>query len=125
MKCSNCYIQKKCISHISYFMGVDEVTGKEYDDMEKKCQDFIDKDKIKKIPCKVGDTAYVVEVHNDGVKRMTTMKVGRIVPFGSVSSGEVWNMYLVTDKTYSYKSFYDIGHTVFFDWDSAIKALRS
>ena len=57
------------------------------------------------------------------------MIVKNICQYGSprmLKSGElsVWNIYAESDYTYMYKSFYDIGKTLFFTEKAAKEALK-
>lgn len=93
------------------------ITQKAKDAIKKAIED----EKLKKpkhsieleLPCDVGDTIYEVCKCDDGVYRMFPMTVGKILPYGGEYNGRVWNIYATSRYTYMYKSFYDIGDTVF------------
>lgn len=87
-------------------------------------EDLEEQGRLIELPCAVGDTVYVVEEDSDGVVRLTEMKIGNLCVCGSVYNGELWNMYLTTDYTYSYKTIYDIGRTVFMTKAEAEAALK-
>ena len=72
------------------------------------------------LPCKVGDTVYVVMAGKEIVK----MQVGNIYPYGFIVKGQLCNAYLVTHCTYICATFYDIGKTVFLTREQAEQALK-
>lgn len=59
MTCKDCIYEPKCILRISYFMGDDEITGKELADMGKRCKsfknkaDFVETIKVVEMLCKI------------------------------------------------------------------------
>ena len=57
------------------------------------------------------------------------MKITNICTFGSLYEGRVsepfvWNLYLNDEYNYAYKTFYDIGKTVFLTREEAEKKLE-
>ena len=53
MTCKDCILEPKCILRISYSMGDDEITGKEFTDIEKRCKSFKNKaDFVEVVRCK-------------------------------------------------------------------------
>lgn len=82
-----------------------------------------------KLPCRVGDTVWELCKCDDDVYRIFPMKVKQVVPYGSVRQIKgkkpiVWNLYAESDYTYMYKSFYEIGKTVFLTQVKAEVALE-
>ena len=47
--CKDCIYENKCISRISHFMDIDESTGKEITDIEKRCTDFKNKSDVAEV----------------------------------------------------------------------------
>ena len=43
MTCKDCLYHEKCYSRIAYCMDIDEGTGKEITDIEKRCESFKNK----------------------------------------------------------------------------------
>lgn len=73
---------------------------------------------LAKLPCAVGDTVWELCKCYDGKYRTFRMTVAIVVPYGSIrwvkgKEPTVWNVYATSGYTYMYKSFYDIGKTVF------------
>lgn len=68
---------------------------------------------LKRLPCKIRDVVYDLIMCDDGKYRIFEMKVCNISEFGSGYNGTLWNMYLEDDYTKAYRSFEDIGNTVF------------
>lgn len=104
-------------------------SGTYTDGVENDCKTFKERSKFVELPCKVGDTVYEVVTQDDSVKKIIEMKVGNIVPFGSIYHSKIcgnfiWNLYLHDDYSYSYKTFSDIGETVFLTREEAEQALR-
>lgn len=94
----------------------------EYEDLEEQGL-------LLKLQCKVGDTVWELCKCDDGIYRTFSMKVMQVVPYGSVrwvkgKEPTVWNVYAVSDYTDMYKSFYDIGKTIFLTHAAAEEALK-
>lgn len=95
----------------------------EYKDLEKQ-------GRLKRLPCLVGDTVWELCKCNDGKYRIFPMKVTKVVPYGSIIwiKGKipiVWNIYATSNDTDMYKSFYDLGKTVFLSEVEAEAALAN
>jgi|GEM_PF-384144 hypothetical protein len=76
-----------------------------------------------------GDIVWELCKCDDGEYRIFPMKVKQVVPYGSIRwvQGKepiVWNLYAESDCTYMYKSFYEIGKTVFLTQAEAEVALE-
>ena len=98
-----------------------------------KCAELLDLEErglLLKTPCKVGDTVYELVFCDDGEYRIFKMTVGSIYEYGSVrwikgTHPTVWNIFLTRDySTYSYKTFYDFGTTLFLTYEEAEKKLK-
>jgi hypothetical protein len=77
----------------------------------------------------LNDTVWELTRCDDGKWHVFPMIVKNICQYGSprkLKSGElsVWNIYAESDYTYMYKSFYDIGKTLFFTEKAAKEALK-
>lgn len=88
-----------------------------------------DKENGKLLSCKVGDTVWELCKRNDDTYRIFPMKVAKVVPYGAVrwikgKEPVIWNIYAVSDCTDMYKSFYDLGQTVFLTEPEAEAALK-
>lgn len=85
--------------------------------------------KLGKPICEKGDTVYELCKCDDGVYRIFPMVVKSVNEYGSVrfnkhsESYEVWNIYAEGDSTCMYKSFYDLGKTLFYKEEAAKEAL--
>ena len=90
----------------------------------ENCTYFKDKSLVFVLPCKKGDLVYELVLCDDGKYRIFDMRVGKVVPYGSLYNDDVWNLYLVGTYTYAYKSFYDFGKTVFLTREAAEQALK-
>ena len=94
------------------------------------CNKFKDKSRFVELPCKVGDTVYEIVEQSDGITRILKMTVGKVIPFGDYYKSSVeeysklWNLYLFDKYSYSYKSFYDFGKTVFLTKEEAEAKLK-
>lgn len=94
----------------------------EYEDLEED-------GKLLKLPCKPGDTVYELCKCDDGIYRIFSMQIKTVVAYGTPRLDKkgvptVWNIYAESDYTYMYKSFYDIGKTVFLTEKEALEALE-
>lgn len=98
-----------------------------------KCAELLDleeRDLLIKLPCKVGDTVYELVFCDDGQYRIFKMTVGSVCEYGSVRwvkgiHPTVWNIFLIRDySTYSYKTFYDFGTTLFLTYEEAKEKLK-
>lgn len=95
-------------------------------------QDFYalkEQGKLLKLPCKPGDTVYELCKFDDGIYRIFSMQIKTVVAYGTPRLDKkgvptVWNIYAESDYTYMYKSFYDIGKTVFLTEQEALEALE-
>lgn len=90
--------------------------------MEKlaRYEDLEELGMLQELPCKMGDTVYDV-VFTGEEYIVARMKVGNIVPHGSILNGKLWNCYLEDDYTYAYRTFNDFGKTVFLNEEEAKK----
>jgi hypothetical protein len=93
---------------------------KEYEDAEEQGL-------MLRLPCKVGDNVYEVCKCDDTYK-IFPMVVKDVSPYGTLrqcKSGDcVWNIYAESDYTYTYKSFYDLGKSVFLTKSEAEQNLK-
>lgn len=92
-------------------------------------EDLEEEGRLAKLPCKVGDTVWELCKCSDEKYRIFPMTVCRIVTFGSPrllkdNEIEVWNIYAESDYCKMYKSFYDIGKTVFLTREEAEAVLK-
>lgn len=95
----------------------------------KKYKDLDKQGLFLRLPCKVGDTVWELCNCNDNVYRVFPMKVANVIAYGSIREIKgkepvTWNIYAISDYTDMYKSFYDIGKTVFLTKEEAEEALR-
>lgn len=99
---------------------------KEYEDLEEQGRLLI-------LPCKVKDTVYEICFCDDGEYHMFPMIVKAVCKYGAVraikgKTPTVWNIYAESENsTYMYKSFYDIGSTLFLaqsEAEAKLKELR-
>ena len=69
MTCKDCILEPKCILRISFFMGDDELPGKELTDIEKRCKSFKNKSDFVEVvrceKCKHGDVS-IMALSKDG-----------------------------------------------------------
>ena len=96
MDCKRCLLSSVCQS-----TGVND------------CQFYTDRRYIVELPCKIGDSFYVLQKQADGITRIIRMSVIKIEPFGAMYNAFIYNMYLASDNVFAYKAFADIGRTVF------------
>lgn len=97
-----------------------------YEDLEEKGKLF------KGLPCSIGDTVYELVMCDDGEYRIFPMVVKNFNPYGAlreVKNNEfdqymVWNIYLESKFTYTYKHFSDFGKSVFCTMQEAEEALH-
>lgn len=109
-----------------------EETCAEYQKVLDKLAHYEDLEEAKRLvelPCKVGDTVWELCKCYDDKYRIFPMTVCRIVTFGSPrllkdNEIEVWNIYAESDYCKMYKSFYDIGKTVFLTREEAEVVLK-
>ena len=50
--CNDCLYHETCHGRIAYCMDIDEATGKEILDIEKRCKDFKNKADFVEVPCR-------------------------------------------------------------------------
>lgn len=65
MTCKDCMHYDACLSRISFMMDYDDINDMFIKDIEKRCNQFKDKSKYIELPCKVGDTVYVLDYEDD------------------------------------------------------------
>lgn len=75
----------------------------------------------------LNDVLYELIIREDGSHEVFPMTVKSIAPYGELRrvkgrEPSVWNIYAESEYTYMYKSFHDIGRTVFFTEDEAHEA---
>lgn len=107
-------------------------TFAEYQKVLDKLAHYEDMEEAKRLielPCAVGDTVWELCKCDDDKYRIFPMTVCRIVTFGSPrflkdNEIEVWNIYAESDYCKMYKSFYDIGKTVFLTREEAEAVLK-
>ena len=79
-----------------------------------------------RLPCKVGDKAYIID---NKIRRVYEMEVMIIYPFGALYEDEekeisrVYNLFLDGNVYYKHCTFYDIGKSVFLTKAEAEQAL--
>lgn len=107
-----------------YDEWVEDVVDKlaEYEDLEEQGL-------LLRLPCKVGDTIWELCKCDDNVYRIFPMTISVICAYGSIlnikgKEPDVWNIYAISDYTDMYKSFFDIGKTVFFTKEEAEVKLK-
>ena len=122
---SNCkYDHKYCRENLENCPAMEDILEKlaHYEDLEEA-------KRLVELPCKVGDTVWELCKCDDDKYRIFPMTVCRIVTFGlprllKDNEIEVWNIYAESDYCKMYKSFYDIGKTVFFTHEEAEVVLK-
>lgn len=92
-------------------------------------EDLEESNRLVELPCAVGDTVWELCKCDDDKYHIFPMTVCRIVTFGSPrllkdNEIEVWNIYAESDYCKMYKSFYDIGKTVFLTREEAEAVLK-
>lgn len=92
-------------------------------------EDLQEQGLLLKLPCKVGDTVWELCKCDDEVYRIFPMALKVVVSYGSIRCVKgkepiVWNLYAESDYTYMYKSFYDLGKTVFLTKEEAEAKLK-
>ncbi len=112
--CKGCKCVDICYKYRDICAG--RKTYNEYFDDDVTCSDFIDRTRFVELPCKVGDTVYVIE--NNEIIEDFVDQIG----IGYYCDGE--NIYQMDGiKTDWY--FSDIGKTVFLTREEAERALNS
>lgn len=88
----------------------------EYEDLEEQ-------GRLLRLPCKKGDIVWELCKCDDGVFRIFPMEVKVFIPYGELRyasrSYSMWNIYAESDYTKMYKSFYDIGTSLFLTQEEA------
>ena len=84
--------------------------------------------RLLRLPCKKGDIVWELCKCDDGVFRIFPMEVKVVIPYGELRytsrSYSMWNIYAESDYTKMYKSFYDIGTSVFLTKEEAEAKLK-
>ena len=111
-----------------YLTVLDKVTLAFLEEL-KQYRDLEEQGLPLRLPCKEGDTVWELCKCDDDVYRIFPMTVGQVAQYGSIrwvkgKEPTVWNIYATSDYTYMYKSFYDIGRTVFLTKSEAEEKLR-
>ena len=93
-----------------------------------KLEDLEEQGKLLQLPVKKGDIVWELCECDDGVFRIFPMEVKVVAGFGELLRTScrccVWNIYAESDYTKMYKSFYDIGTSVFLTEEKARKKLK-
>ena len=93
-----------------------------------KYEDLEDQGQLLRLPCKKSDIVWELCECDDGVFRIFPMEVKVVAAFGELlrtsSRCCVWNIYAESDYTKMYKSFYDIGTSVFLTREEAESKLK-
>ena len=93
----------------------------EYEDLEEQ-------GRLLRLQCKKSDIVWELCECDDGVFRIFPMEVKVVAAFGELlrtsSRCCVWNIYAESDYTKMYKSFYDIGTSVFLTREEAEVKLK-
>lgn len=91
-------------------------------------EDLEEQGRLLRLPCKKGDIVWELCECDDGVFRIFPMEVKVVAAFGELlrisSRCCVWNIYAESDYTKMYKSFYDIGTSVFLTREEAEVKLK-
>ena len=114
--CENCYHYEVCEFNLSH-QGIDLtsiVLASKYDNSADSCPYFKDKSLIVELPCKVGDTLYVII---DESKKFGGAYIKQEKAVEISTEGRIW-----TDDCY-YDSD-DVGKIIFFTREEAEKALE-
>jgi hypothetical protein len=94
----------------------------------KQYEDLEEQGRLLRLPCKKGDIVWELCECDDGVFRIFPMEVKVVAAFGELlrtsSRCRVWNIYAESDYTKMYKSFYDIGTSVFLTREEAEAKLK-
>lgn len=89
----------------------------------KDLEDLADQGTLLQLPVKKGDIVWELCECDDGIFRIFPMEVKVVAAFGELlrtsSRCCVWNIYAESDYTKMYKSFYDIGTSVFLTEEAA------
>lgn len=124
MTCDDCYFSELCHSRIAFGMGLDSL-GHEDDQIEKSCKRFKNRNLIVELPCKVGDTVYVLSVFRDRILKLIVSEIHIFDGYIGIMSDY--------DEDHIYYSTNDIGKTVparfyrdvyYLSRDDAERALR-
>lgn len=91
-------------------------------------EDLEEHGRLLRLPCKKGDIVWELRECDDGVFRIFPMEVKVVATFGELlrtsSRCCVWNIYAESYYTKMYKSFYDIGTSVFLTEEAAKAKLK-
>ena len=94
----------------------------------KQYEDLEEQGRLLRLPCKKSDIVWELCECDDGVFRIFPMEVKVVAAFGELlrtsSRCCVWNIYAESDYTKMYKSFYDIGTSVFLTREEAEVKLK-
>nr|DAQ49819.1 MAG TPA: hypothetical protein [Caudoviricetes sp.] len=93
-----------------------------------KYEDLEEQGRLLRLPVKKGDIVWELCECDDGVFRIFPMEVKVVAAFGELlrtsSRCCTWNIYAESDYTKMYKSFYDIGTSVFLTEEKAREKLK-
>lgn len=93
-----------------------------------KYEDLEEQGRLLRLPVKKGDIVWELCACDDEVFRIFPMEVKAVAEFGELlrtsSRCCVWNIYAESDYTKMYKSFYDIGTSVFLTEEKAMEKLK-
>lgn len=93
-----------------------------------KYEDLEEQGRLLRLPVKKGDIVWELCECDDGVFRIFPMEVKVVIPYGELRytsrSYSMWNIYAESDYTKMYKSFYDIGTSVFLTKEEAEAKLK-
>ena len=115
--CKECIHYDICINRIRYHADENEFTGKELTDMDKACKRFKDKSKFIELPCKVGDTVYLIPTYN--YKPYCGIQEDKVQMIGITSRG----IHIKARNHHEFNKMYMLGKTVFLTREAAEAAL--
>lgn len=117
--CKDCLYEPKCISRISYGMGVDDGAGQNLTDIESRCPDFKDKSRFIELPISLNTAVYCI-----------AQPCGGCECFNEVMCEEFLQRCRNCTKTeiieckFDYELIPEFGKTVFLSRDDAERALK-
>lgn len=118
-----CAVKSKMHSTLQFEKGK-RVNTDFYEDVEKRCEHFLDKSRYIELPCKVGDTVWIADKERNYVEKYTVSGIDMYDNGNAViTEVRVYNYFALGIKRRGYTANY-FGKQIFLTREEAEKALK-
>lgn|SRR5574344_1028241 len=91
-------------------------------------EDLEEEGRLIELPCQWGDTVYQIVECDNGIYKISKMKVHATSPYGQLYGDKIWNCYIANKYSKSYCRYFDFGRTVFMtrkEAEAKLKEIRN